>query len=160
MADHRAPEYGTTPQNVNTSILSDDQGRCTDLEILELLRENERSTQRDLIKSQMRPRCQGRGSCRKASPLRNQNLLIFALLLSCMICYILELRPTTHIRSVSGSSTTQQYVPDITLPRLKVIQVTPPVSAPAGESCNSTLMVHVFASSYGRPFVGECIRVS
>jgi len=38
---------------------------------------------------------------------------------------------------------------------LEVLQVYPPVEIPVHASCTLTLMVHSFAFSYGRPYVGE-----
>lgn len=37
---------------------------------------------------------------------------------------------------------------------LEVLEVDPPVLAPTQSACQQTLMVHVFAYSYGDPFVG------
>jgi hypothetical protein len=44
---------------------------------------------------------------------------------------------------------------------LDVFQVYPPVSTPSNPKCVQTLMVHVFANSYGQPFIGEfCKKIA
>ena len=40
-------------------------------------------------------------------------------------------------------------------PLMTVVQVTPAVKTPAVPKCTKALMKHVFAFSYGKPFVGE-----
>lgn len=48
-----------------------------------------------------------------------------------------------------------QNIANASTPNLEVFQVYPPVEGPFDVSCNLTLMVHSFAFSYGRPYVGE-----
>lgn len=120
-------------------------------------RETESGTGRlHMVEFQTKSRLLGPNSCQKAPFLPRHCSLAIALILLCIICYAVALRPIFCIQSALGPSTALwHHVIGITLPRLGVVQVAPPVSAHAKENCKSTLMIHDFAFSYGQPFIGK-----
>lgn len=64
-------------------------------------------------------------------------------------------QPQTLFHFLPPPTSISQESPESSPAVLQVFQVSPPVQPLDTALCSQTLMLHVFASSYGRPYVGE-----
>lgn len=101
-----------------------------------------------------RPPAHWPGAPRSRAVLPVAALIAFARVLASVLLLAALALPTASANRAPAGPRELAVRADNASSQLAVLEVDPPVLAPAQPACQQTLMVHVFAYSYGTPFVG------